>query len=197
MTKTDHLEPSPPICDISAKWKELGLGYGRTFYASSDCLGTNAGKQSVGSYTLYFSNGNFRISNDIWGDKEDRWRTSAAELTLKSFSLGTYIVTNYGERDGGGRNLEMKAPWPIGDNRNGLGAWNNGKVYSAPFWIGIKTNGSVFRIGYSHEIIQNLTQNLVHSTRIGPQSYYLNYTDLHRGIYSYFGYNNPLSIWNF
>ena len=21
--------------------------------------------------------------------------------------------------------------------------------------------------------------------------------DLHRGIYSYFGYNNPLSIWNF
>jgi len=25
----------------------------------------------------------------------------------------------------------------------------------------------------------------------------LNYTDLHRGIYSYFGYNNPLSIWNF
>lgn len=183
--------------DISAKWKGLGLGYGRTFYASSDCLGANLGKQDVGSYTLFFPDGKFKISNDLWGDKEDRWRTSAAELTLKRLSLGTYIVTNYGERDGEGRNLEMKAPWPIGENRNGLGAWNNGKVYSAPFWIGIKTNGSVFRIGYNHETIQNMTQNLVHTTRIGPQSYYLNYTDLHRGIYSYFGYNNPLSIWNF
>ena len=181
----------------TASYKEWGLGYGLTKYAASNCLGVNAGSQVTGTYGLLFPNGGFKITNDLFGDGQDRWRTSAAELSINNVSIGTYIVTNYGEGDGGGRILDQKAPWPVGKNRNGLGAWKNGTVFSAPLWIGIKSGEQTTRLGLSLPVIQNMTQNLVHTSPFGPQSYYLNYERMHKGLYSYYGYNSPVSLWNF
>lgn len=64
----------------------------------------------------------------------------------------------------------------------------------APFWIGFSRNGQSYRLGYSHPIIQNLTQNAVHKYVISTP-YFLGYEKFKSGLYSYFGRNNPLSIW--
>ncbi|MDR1090407.1 MAG: hypothetical protein LBL79_04960 [Prevotella sp.] len=53
-------------------------------------------------------------------------------------------------------------PWPVGKNKNeGLSTWKNGRVYFAPAWFGYRSkNGNqTTRIGFSHPMVQNLTQN--------------------------------------
>jgi hypothetical protein len=175
-----------------------GLGYGKSFYSSSYCVGANADSQITATWGAYFHGDvSFRISNDLWGDGKDRWRTTSAELSVDNYSVGTYVVTNYGETEGGGRDQNRKAPWPVGRNLNrGYGAWNDGKVYSAPLWVGFKSNNRVLRYGLSYPVVQNLTQNLVHRG-FGKAPFYLNYDDMKRGLYSYYGYDNPISMLNF
>lgn len=38
------------------------------------------------------------LSNDLFGDGEDRWRTTSAELSYRNFSIGTYVDTNWGRK---------------------------------------------------------------------------------------------------
>ena len=163
-----------------------------------DPFGANAGSQVTATWGAYFPKGiNFRISNDLWGDGKDRWRTSAAELTIGNYSIGSYVITNFGDLEGGGKDPNQKAPWPVGKNNNdGMGAWRDGKVYSAPLWIGLKSNGQVTRFGINGSVIQNLTQNLIHKG-FGKAPFYLNYDNLHYFLYSYSGYDNPISLFNF
>jgi hypothetical protein len=78
----------------------------------------------------------------------------------------------------------------------GFDAWENGRVYSAPLWIGYKSNGRVTRLGVSYPVIQNLTQNLVHKG-FGKAPFYLNYEYIRRGPYAYSGFDSPISIFNF
>jgi hypothetical protein len=154
-------------------------------------MGQNFGAQAVGTYTGYFNHNSFSISNDLWGDKEDRWRTSAVELTIGKWSIGTYIYTNWGARDGQGVDPDTEAPL-FGKSKNG--GWENGRVYFAPAWIGYRQRNQVTRIGFSHKMIQNLTQNLIHKT-IGKAPYFLNYDELKTSGYFYSGYHNPFSLW--
>ena len=50
------------------------------------------------------------------------------------------------------------------------------------------------RIGFSSEIVHNLTQNMVHKFMNTP--YYMSYDEFRRGGYFYTGYRNPLSLWD-
>jgi hypothetical protein len=176
-----------------------GAGYGQTTYESSEVMGHQFGSQKVGTYSLLLDDVSFRISNDLWGDKRDRWRTSAAELTIGKFSIGTYLYTGWGEYDS--NNIQDDSencvpPWPVGKNKNeGLSTWANGQVYSAPLWIGYKMGNQITRIGTSRQWIHNITQNWVHKG-FGKQNYYMSYDFFRKGTYFYTGYNNPLSLWD-
>lgn len=172
-----------------------GGGYGRTYYGASEIEGQKYGAQKVGSITGYFNHNSLTFSNDALGDKEDRWRTNAVELNIGRYSIGTHLYTNWGKRDGEGKDLEKEAPL-LGKNKNG--AWKNGSVHAAPAWFGYRSkNGrQVTRIGFSHPMVQNLTQNLIHKyTWLGNAPYFLNYKDFRTGGYFYSGYNNPISLW--
>ena len=82
----------------------------------------------------------------------------------------------------------------IGDNKHNMRAWNNGKVYSAPFWVGFKSGNQIFRFGYSAKIVQSLTQNVVHKYLV-PTPYFIPGKEFYSGPFSYAGYNSPLSLW--
>ena len=161
-------------------------------------MGANADSQTTATLGVYFHGDvNFRISNDLWGDGEDRWRTTAAELTIGKYSVGSYVITNYGKEEGGGNDDGRKAPWPVGKNLNKkYDAWKDGRVFSAPLWFGYKSNSQVTRFGVSFPVIQNLTQNLVHKG-FGHAPFYLNYRYMKKGPYSYSGFDNSISIFNF
>ena len=170
---------------------DWGIGYGRTQYAEGDFNGNYLGPQEIGAFSLSYNKSNINLSNDLWGDGEDRWRTTAAELTIGHFSMGSYVYTNNGKSASGGLITDEKAPiWGLGKK----GTWKNGMVYFAPLWIGYTNNNKSFRLGYSHPMIQNLTQNFVHKY-ISPTPFFLDYSRFLNDFYSYYGTNNPLSIW--
>jgi RHS repeat-associated protein len=185
--------------NVSARYEDgWGLGYGKTYYGNAIGPDGQSNKQILGNVSLFWKGGSFRISNDLWGDGKDRWRTSAAELSIEDFSIGTYIYTNWGnveseqiDPDGDHTNPNAKAPI-LGANKKG--AWKNGQVYNAPFWIGYRNGNQISRIGFSHSMVQNLTQNAVHKY-LTPTPYFLNYDYFNSGLYFYSGYYNPFSLW--
>ena len=74
----------------------------------------------------------------------------------------------------------------------------HGEVFSAPLWVGYKYNNQICRIGVGHPYVQDLTQNAVHHylKPVGAPDY-VHYNFFKGGPYSYFGYNNPISLWNY
>ncbi|GAB6010243.1 polymorphic toxin type 23 domain-containing protein [Dysgonomonas reticulitermitis] len=169
-----------------------GLGYGRTYYSASNIDGQQYGKQTVGTITGYFNHNSFVFSNDALGDGEDRWRTNAVELNLGRFSIGTHLYTNWGSRDSNNKTNDKAAP-VLKNNKNG--AWVNGQVHFAPAWVGYRNkNGHTTRVGFSHPMVQNMTQNLIHKY-VTPTPYFLNYDNFSSGDYFYTGYHNPHSLW--
>jgi len=174
-----------------------GGGYGRTYYSASNIEGQKYGKQSVGSLTAYFNHNSFTLSNDAIGDKKDRWRTNAVELNIGRYSIGTYLYTNWGLNESpeveGNQTYDGTAKLL---RKNKKGAWNNGRVHFAPAWVGYRSkNGhQLTRIGFSHPMVQNLTQNLIHKF-LTPTPYFLNYNEFRSGGYFYSGYYNPHSLW--
>jgi hypothetical protein len=182
--------------NVGAQYKGYGVGYGRTKYDESVVQGQSFKSQAVGTITGYFNHNSFSISNDLfWGDQEDRYRTSAAELTIGKLSIGTYIYTNDGKKESGGiDNGTENESSPIWGNGK-YGKWKNGEVYFAPAWIGYRNGNQITRIGYSARWIQDLTQNGIHKT-ISPTPFFLNYNYFRTGGYFYSGYYNPHSLWD-
>ena len=176
-----------------------GIGYGRTFYGNSVGPDGNPNPQITGTPSIYFGNGSFRLENDYFGDRHDRWRTNAWELTIGNFTLGSTIYTN--DPKGMGCDHPNDRPSPIwGYNRPAAdydyGAWNPGFVYSCPLWIGWRIGNNVSRIGYSHQFFQDLTQNGVHKyLSFGRQNFYLNYGQFEGGFQPFGGYYNPFSLY--
>jgi hypothetical protein len=136
---------------------------------------------------------------DFFGDRHDRWRSNAFELSIGNFVLGSNLYNNdvgpNAEFDEEGRNLLGKCNRPT---RKGeiLGAWKDGQTYSSPLWVGAKTNGSIYRYGYSHPLVQDRTQNVIHKW-FGPgrTNFFNKYDNFQYGPYYYYGYNNPYSLW--
>ena len=194
--------------NAEASYGGWGAGFGKTYYGEQTVRGNVLGKQIVGAITLLAPGDvSFRLYNDMFGQSgHDRWRTSAAELTIGDFSVGTYVTTNDGKKASDNRGYDPSIVDPyLGANPervihvNGRdekvgGGWPNGKVYSAPFWVGIKSGSQIYRFGVSARIVQSLTQNLVHRYLV-PTPYFIPGKEFYRGLYSSFGHNSPLSLW--
>ncbi len=177
---------------ITARDGDFGFGFNRTQYYGAQ-------SQMVGGLSLSYKKVSFRLENDYFGDRHDRWRSSAFELGVGDFVFGSNIVNNdvgpNAEFYPDGRNLLGKKNKPKKDGTI-LGAWKEGQTYSAPAWIGYKKNGQVQRFGYSHKIVQDRTQNFTHRN-FGPVKthYYNRYDEFKTGFFNYIGYNNPYSLW--
>ncbi|WP_138479199.1 polymorphic toxin type 23 domain-containing protein [Dyadobacter bucti] len=81
-------------------------------------------------------------------------------------------------------------------NKHENQAWENGQTYNAPFWVGHRFGNNVERIGYSHPIFQDRTQNFIH-LRFPPgyQHFYTRYNHFNYGIFIQSSYYNPYSLW--
>ena len=75
-----------------------------------------------------------------------------------------------------------------------------GQTYYNPLWIGYRNGNNVSRVGYSHEVFQDKTQNWVHRNGFfylpfGHQNYYNQYSVDYPHSYYYSGYYNPYSLY--
>jgi len=186
--------------NVVGKYKGYGIGYGRTTYGSSIGPDGMDNSQITGTVGLYFKNGSFRLENDYFGDRGDRWRTNAWELNIGDFSLGSSIYTNDPEGMGYGHPNDRPSPlWGfnrLGKDGYNYGAWDPGYVYSCPLWIGWRSGNNVSRIGYKYWAFQDATQNFVHKyCNFGRMNFYLNYEHFDTGPYFYGGFFNPFSLY--
>jgi RHS repeat-associated protein len=189
--------------NVAATYKGWGAGYGETYYGASEIMGHKFDAQTTGSITAYFNGNSFRLENDTWGDGKDRWRTSAAELTIGKWSFGTHLYTNYGDKDSHGMQDGTENCVPpkfLGlfngkNNNEGLSTWTNGRPYYAPFWVGYRHGNQVTRFGYSNSFVHNNTQNFVHKG-FGKQNYYMSYDEFRAGGFYSTGTYNPFSLYN-
>ncbi|MDD2476294.1 MAG: polymorphic toxin type 23 domain-containing protein [Dysgonamonadaceae bacterium] len=69
-------------------------------------------------------------------------------------------------------------------------------IYFCPLWIGIRNGNTINRIGYSHPLVQDRTQNVVHKW-FGPgrTNFFNRYDHFYQGPTNYYGYYNPFSLW--
>jgi hypothetical protein len=187
---------------VNTTYQGWGFGYGRTYYGNAIGPDKLSNKQTVGSFSVIWPNGSFSIQNDFLANNGDKWRTSAWELTIGNFSLGSSIYTNDGENASDGKTKNVPSPLfgPHSKKGRAMGAWSIGQVHFSPLWIGMRIGNTVSRFGYSHKRIQDITQNFVHTKGFmflpfGYQNYYLDYDYFQSGPYFYSGYYNPYSLW--
>ncbi len=196
----------------TARYGTWGAGYTRTMYYNQgdvpqpgDKPWNNVGSQTTGTITVFFPGGSFSLMNDLYGDRKDRWRTTAAELAIGKFSLGTYVETNDAAEIEDKKNEANKqkgeivytgeAPKPVKKHKdNTKGVWPEGEVYSAPIWVGYTNHGITTRIGFQHYQVQNLTQNLVH--KYVKTNFFTGYKLTNHG-YFYQGNSNPYNFWTY
>jgi len=84
-------------------------------------------------------------------------------------------------------------------NNHLLSSVTQNLLRSAP-WIGTRFGGTVDRIGYSHPMVQDRTQNWVHRNGFfylpfGHQNFYVDYSQFKYGIFLHTGFYNPYSLW--
>ncbi len=195
--------------NATMSYNDWGVGYGCTNYNSyTTSNGNIIGAQNVGTITALLENVSIRLSNDCLGDRQDRWRSNAVEISIKNFVIGTSITTNNGKEesiskngcedrarytyDGNSKIIDFIASEHKGERYQGI--WKEGKAYSAPFWIGFKRGNQVYRYGYSHPQVQDKTQNLIHRT-LAPTPLFKNYNSFNYGAFIYSGANSPYSLW--
>ena len=190
---------------ISTTYKGYGIGYGYTHYGESTAPGgQKLGSQNTGTASIFWPGGSISNENDYYGDRHDRWRSNALEISIGRYSFGTNLLNNF--PGPGGENQDViNSPDRRGNyNRIGMkdgetykyGAWRNGKVYHSPWYVGYRVGNSVSRLGYSHPSAQDLTQNNIHRLfRYGRQNYYVDYSEFSGGLYMKSGYNNKHTLW--
>ena len=179
---------------VAPSYKDWSLSYTQTFFPAGDFYGSDIGSQRVGTIGISNKNFSFHFSNDYFGDKEDRWRTMAAELCIDDYSFGVLAGTNFG-KDESSQSLPAKSKIAGKYEK-----WDNGKVFVAPAWVGIRNDNQITRLGFSWSGFQDATQNVVHKlmykTGTGTAKYYLDYTSTYKGLFSYRGYLNSNVLWS-
>lgn len=188
---------------------ESSYGGGATYRYFSAYANHFGGSHNQFVGGLGFDNGDFsiRIENDILAfGGEDRWRTSAVEIGIGNFIIGTNTYTNdpgnnipEGDRDRGvdlnGRNMRGKFN-RIPKKKERYGAWKYGQVYSSPLYLGYRNGSSITRIGVSNPWVQDRTQNFVHKNLFfGHQNFYNKYNYFNYDITSYGGFYNPYTLY--
>ena len=188
---------------FGASFRNWGFSIATTKYKGGDFYGETIKPQRVGTIGLNVSQVGLSFSNDYFGligDRKDRWRTFAAELSVGRYSFGVMAGTNDGAKDSEKITPIGKKPFITETKSNGkekrFPSWRDGRVYIAPAWIGVKSGNNITRIGFSYRQFQNNTQNVLHYLMKGGAKYYTGYNNIYEGFYSYRGYNNPFSLWN-
>jgi RHS repeat-associated protein len=179
----------------------FSLSYYRTSYGDAIGPDGNSNSQVVGGISYAVGRFSARIENDFMGDRHDRWRSNAVELGFwgGDFVIGTNLYNN---DPAGEKQKPIDGTDRMGNsNKNGLGVWPSGKVYSSPLYVGLRNGGNIVRWGYSHPMVQDRTQNWVHRNGffyipfIGHQNFYTDDSQFTYGPYMYSGYYNPYSLW--
>lgn len=179
----------------SINYKGYGAGYYQTRYG--DAVGQDgiSNSQVVGGSSLSFGKVSFRIENDFFAfNHQDRWRSNALEIAIGNFVIGTRLYNNDPKAEGLGTE---NTPDLLGHyNMHGQSAWKNGQTYSSPLWVGFRFGNTVERIGYSHPLFQDRTQNFIH-LRFPPgyQHFYNKYDQFKYGLMLQSNYYNPYSLW--
>ncbi|MDO8897531.1 MAG: polymorphic toxin type 23 domain-containing protein [Bacteroidales bacterium] len=170
----------------------FSLTYYQTYYGGMH-------KQRVGGVRVSSAEFSFRLENDFlaW-QGEDRWRSNAVEISHKNFVIGTNLYNNDPEPGGMGTH---NTPNLLGKlNKHDNEAWVDGQTYFSPLWLGIKQGNSIHRLGYSHPMVQDRSQNWVHRNGFfylpfGRTHYFNKYAHFQYGLRGYSGFNNPYSLW--
>lgn len=169
-------------------YKGFGLSYAQSKFSGEHT-------QKTGAWTAYGWGGSLKLDNDIFAEHQDRWRTGGVEIGIGNFVIGARVYTNYTNRNEG----VIDKPSPTwGPNNNGYKTWENGKVFSSPAWVGYRNGNQVFRYGYSHWKVQDVAQNGLHQSRtlhFANTHYFLDYSEFNKGIFNYYGYYNPYSLY--
>lgn len=181
----------------------VGVGYYQTYYGDATGPDDTSNKQTVGGFQFFWRGGSARIENDFLAfQHEDRWRSNALEVSVGSFSIGTRLYNN----DPKGENSRVMSVENLlsrfgRTNKSPYTAWEDGKTYNSPFWIGMRVGQNIDRVGFSHKIVHEYTQNFTHKHGflgvpfVGRQNLYLNYEQFQKGWFGYGGYYNPYSFW--
>lgn len=185
---------------VNFDYEGFGAGYYQTKYDHSNVYGQDMA-QVVGGLSLSAFGAQFDLQNDFLAGSGDKFRSNAWELSYGHFVVGSSIYTNNpGEQD----QEKIYPAYDLNGKYSPGGVWSDGRVYSAPLWVGTKFGNTIDRVGYSHPKIQNAQQNYVHRRgyidgtiweRLGAGApYYLNYDHLRSGFYTHSSFYNPYSL---
>ena len=181
------------------KHNGFGIGYYYTNYGDETGPDGKSNKQIVPGFQFYWRGGSLRWENDIFAFQGfDRWRSNALELSIGKYVFGFSVYNNDPESQGLGYENKPSRSWGLNQSDE-YDAWKNGKTYMAPFWFGFKSGNNISRFGYSHWLVQDLSQNFTHQQpyfKGANQHYYLDYDDLYTGRWGYQGFYNPFSLYN-
>ena len=93
----------------------------------------------------------------MWGDDNDRYRSHAMEVGFGNFVIGSNVYTNQVKNFVMESNSDKK---PLSGSVFGThNTWVDGKVYSSPAYIGVKSKNKITRVGVDTPIVADLTQN--------------------------------------
>ncbi|MDE6099800.1 MAG: hypothetical protein K2G01_02040 [Paramuribaculum sp.] len=187
--------------NFKTTYDDYGASYGMTFYNAGNFHGSHIGGQITGTAAIYAHKFAASFTNDALGDGEDRWRTTAEEISWGRYSIGSYVDTNWGkgesERIHGERNgVDFADCYEDIIKYNVNGTYKEGQAYMSPIWIGIRQGNQIHRLGYSHKYNQILTQNFVHKFVTGDP-YFKHRKNFVNGVYTSQSSINSFSPWNY
>jgi RHS repeat-associated protein len=176
-------------------YDDVGVNHYRTTFGNATGPDGKPNNQTVGGWGLNIKDFSLRIENDLFADKGDRWRTSAVEIGIKNFVIGTSVYTNAPDEKLKKDESYTSKFWnKLGFNST-KDAYADGRVFSSPLYVGVRQGGRVTRIGLNQPWIQDMTQNGVHLylSKSSPL-FYTPYGD-YSSAYRYSGYYNPYSLY--
>jgi len=175
-----------------ASYNGFGAGYYSTFYGNAIGPDGNSNSQIVGGISLFSKDFSIRFENDFFymGDKYDRWRTTAIEIGVKNFVIGTFFYTNMPNKDM--ENYQYDEAYNGSIWKRNRKAYYDGEVYYSVFYIGYRYRDIIIRIGVNHPAVQDIIQNGWHII-VNKPFFYTPYGE-YFSIYLYIGYYNPFSL---
>jgi hypothetical protein len=157
---------------------ENRFGTGITYYNIDNGFGASLAYTKFGGTDpqsnwqagIRYKDAYFKIANDVW-ISGDKYRTAAAEIGWREFSIGFNVYTNAPVEK---KDLDMEYTSTAVKKYDGHnirrhkgklennGAYPDGYRISSPLYFGYKRAGGMYRIGIDAPWVQDNTQNRLH-----------------------------------
>jgi len=175
-----------------ASYKGFGAGYYYTLYGNTIGPDGKSNGQIVGGVNIFGKNFSIRFENDFlyMGEKYDRWRTTAVEIGIKNFVMGTFFYTNMPDKDM--ENYRYDETYNGSLWKGNRKAYLDGEVYDSVFYVGYRYRNTIIRIGVNHPVVQDIIQNGWHVI-VNKPFFHTPYGE-YLSYYLYIGYYNPFSL---